>query len=703
MIKEHDFDNMRKDVAEEHFSYYLFDSWSYSKVSNFARNEKDFEKNYIYCEPYRSSAANIAGSAYHEALERYFSGLKDGVVCDLVFLEQIAFEYIDAQPADSWKLQKTTPTIEVCIKKAYDTTTKFLHNFYAEISVYQSEIKEVLFVEEYVSAWVTVNGVDIPLPLKAKIDLIFKNHDDKIIIVDHKTKASFTDDKEAKFIIGKQAITYDVICKKFYGLEASEVWFVENKHSKNKNGAPQLNAIKVVLDHDTRRLYEAMLYEPLKRMLEAISDPNYIYLPNDNDNFIDKAEMYEFWARTMISDIGDFPLIPDQKKALVEKRLKKIKDASIASVDPKVIKNFKKNAASFIQYDLSNKDMTHEQKIEHVLKTLSVQARVEKTFNGFSSNTYLLEVGAGTKISTLFNYRLDIANALSVPNVRMMPNLFQYEDKSYLAIEAAKKRENDLMWDAKYLTGVQIPLGIDNFNNPIIWDLENPSTPHVLICGSTGSGKTVSIKSTVAYLQLAGVKDIIIIDPKCDPDFTCLKNTSGIRVINDIEEIEKTLASEVVEMNRKVKAGEKKYTAIIIDEMADAKVQSRKGAALDIRELVENGFYKAKNGLPPEPKMKMMKTGTLKSLEENLQIILQKGRSSGYRIISATQRASVKVINGDAKVNFAVQICFNVDKESSSRVVIDQAGAESLTGKGDALINSPEYLNVTRFQAFYKP
>lgn len=672
-MTQHAFENMSKDVTEEHFSNYLFDSWSFSKVTNFARNEKDFEKNYIYCEPYRSSVANVAGSAYHEALETYFCGLKDGEQCNLVWLEKIAFDYIDTTPADKWKLQKTTPTIEVCIKKAYDITTKLLNNFYAEKSVYENEIAEVLYVEEYVGAWVSINGVDIPLPCKAKIDLIFKNHKGEIVIVDHKTKASFTDEKEAKFIIGKQAITYDVICKKHYGIEPSEVWFMENKHSKNKNGASQLNPIKINLDKNTRKLYEAMLYEPLKRMIEAISNPDYIYLPNDSDNFIDKADMYEFWARTLIADISDFPLVPDSKKGMIEKRIKKIKDSSLANIDPKVIKNFKKHIAEFIQYDLSNKDMTMEEKIEHVLKTLSVQARVEKTFEGFSSNTYLLEVGAGTKISSLFRYKLDIANALGVPNVRMMSDLYQYEGKSYFAIEAAKKREKDLLFDPKYLNGTKIPIGIDNFGNTVIWDLDNHSTPHVLICGATGSGKSVSIRSTIEFAKLAGVNNIVIFDPKFE--FLDLKNYPGIEVFSEIDDIEFQMAFQVELMNEKVRSGCTDKTMIIFDEFADAVSMARKGKAL--RED--------------------------KSLEENLRVLLQKGRSSGYRILAATQRASVKVITGDAKVNFPVQICFRVPKEIDSKVVIDESGAEMLAGRGDGLIKSPEYLNAIRFQAFFKP
>ena len=69
----------------------------------------------------------------------------------------------------------------------------------------------------------------------------------------------------------------------------------------------------------------------------------------------------------------------------------------------------------------------------------------------------------------------------------------------------------------------------------------------------------------------------------------------------------------------------------------------------------------------------------------------------------ATQRSSVKVIPGDLKVNLPVQVCFRVNKEVDSKVVIDEAGAETLTGYGDGLIKSSEYGNPVRFQGFFKP
>lgn len=662
-IKAHRYKHMSREQQEEIFSNYLFNSWSYSKVSSFARNEKAFEMTYIYNKPFRKSASMVAGYAYHRAMEYYFNERLLGHKQDVANLQKVAYAYIDDVEANQWKLQKTTPTIESCIAKATDTSTDLINNFFADISIFDDEIESILFVELPISDFLTINGVDIPLPCKAVIDLVIQTKDGKKVIIDHKSKATYTDEKDLKFSIGKQAITYVKLYESITKEKVDEVWFIENKASKNKDKSPQLNRFKIAMDNDTRRLYEAMLYEPLKRMLEAISDPDYIYLINENDNFVDKAEIYEFWAQTMMAEVGDFN-IADDKKELITKRLKKIRDVSIATVDPKAIRNFRKNAAEFIQYDLSNKtDMTNKEKIEHTLRSLGTIVNVAHTIEGYSSNTYLLEVSAGTNLASVQKYRLDIANALNVSSVRMMKDLLVYQGKSYLAVEASKPREKDLLFDSSYLSGYRIPIGVDNFGNNIVWDLDNPSTPHALICGSTGSGKSVCIVSIIEYAKAAGMEEVIIFDPKYE------FNRYG-SVYNDIDDIEAMMEMQVEEMNARVKKGINKKTLIIFDEFADAVAASRKQK-------------------------------TKKSLEENLRILLQKGRSSGYRIVAATQRASVKVITGDAKVNFPVQICFKVPKEVDSKVVLDEAGAESLAGKGDGLIKSPEYPGVVRFQAFY--
>lgn len=668
-----------QEQVEELFSNFLIDSWSYSKVTTFARNEKEFEKTEIYHEHSKRSASSIAGNAYHTALELFFKNLRTGLKTSIVDMEEIAFAYIEEVPANSWKLLSTTPTIEKCKIKATKAVTNLIRNFFEEQSLYTSDIEEILGVELRCDEWLIINGVDIPLPCHANIDLVVKLKDGKVVIIDHKSKSKYTNDDELVFVCGKQAITYIKCYESQTGKHIDEVWFVENKESKNLDNSPQLKKFKIVLTDDTRRLYESILYEPLKRMIEAVSDPDYVYMINDNDNFIDRAELYNFWAKTMIAEVDDFD-IPENKRDLITRRQRKIRDASLASINPKTITSFREKAATFITYDLSDKNMTNSEKIEHVLRSFGLSVRVAHEISGYSSNTYLLEISAGVKIANVMKYGLDMANALNVSSVRIGKELMVYEDKSYLFIETPKKRTETLFWDPKHLNGEKMPIGIDNFGRTIYWDLNNHSTPHMLICGATGSGKSVSIISTIEYAKLSGIKDITIFDPKYE---FCSYADNGIHVYNEIEEIEEQMQLLVKEMQRRAKSREAcSKKLIIFDEFADAVSASRSGAALKIK--VGNQIIMQK------------------SLEENLKILLQKGRSLGFRIVAATQRASVNVITGDAKVNFPVQICFRVPKEIDSKVVIDEAGAETLSGMGDGLMKSPEYMNVVRFQGFYK-
>lgn len=680
------------DQLDHLFSHFLINSWSYSKVTQFARHEKAFEMVYIYGESTKKSSTTIAGQAYHRALQSFFEAKKKGETLDIVELEKIVFEHVESIEPKYWKIQKTTPTVEECRQKAIKTSTALLNNFFSEIGTYLDEIVNIIDVELSCSEFLTINGVDIPLPCNAKIDLVVETKNDGVVIIDHKSKASFSDEEELKLSIGLQAITYVNSYEAKTGNIVSGVWFVENKYSKNKDNSQQLRAFKVSLDDDTRRLYEALLYEPLRSMLSAVNDPDHVYVINDSDNFVEKAQIYDFWAKTMIAEVEDFNIHP-LKKDLIKNRLKKIRDASLATVNPKIIQRFRENAAEFIQYDLTNKNMTNEQKIEHILRSFGIITKVAYNFSGYSSNTYLLEVSAGVKISSVQGYRLDIASALNVSNVRIPSELTVHEGKSYLSIESSKKRDKDLIFDSSLVTGMKIPLGKDNYEKVVYWDLDNHATPHMLICGATGSGKSVSLQSTIEYAKLAGVDKIVILDPKYE--FTNY-NHSRIEVYNEIEEIEKAMKQLVAEMNQLVKDGAKQKTLIIFDEFADAVAQSRSGNELKVYEDVHSGNYSNGN-----PKFSRKQVGEEKSLEENLRILLQKGRSTGFRIIAATQRASTKIITGDAKVNFPVQVCFMVPKEMDSRVVLDEPGAESLAGKGDGLIKSPEYKSTVRFQAFY--
>ncbi len=689
---------LRGDDLEEHLSQFLIDSWSYSAVATFARNEKEFERRYIYREPSRKGAVTVAGTAYHAALQYYFEQLRDtGEEPGIADMQERAFAAIDKVRANEWKLGKKTPTVEKCIDVATKTANALIANFYAERDVYVGNLDQVLAVEERTCVWPVINGVDIPLPCHGALDLVIETDSGRRVIVDHKSKTAYTDESELAYTGAKQAIIYAISWEMLHpGLPIDEVWYMENKHSKNKDVSPQIHKKVITLDADTRRLYEAILYEPLRRMILATSDPDYLYTINDSDPLADRAELYDFWARTLIADIDDFN-IPESKKILIAHRQKKIRDASTASISPKVITSFRRNAATFISYELRD-DMTHSEKIEHTLRSFNIPVRVAHTFGSYSSVSYLLEIGAGVKIANIAQHALDIANAIDVPSVRVLPTLSMHDCHAYLCVEAPHRSGDTLLWDAKYLHGSAIPLGLDNFGGIVAWDIDNQSTPHMLICGATGSGKSVCIKSTIEYARLAGVDRIIVLDPK----YEFIGKLPGCEVIAEISEIEERMKQLVEEMQQRARTGESSKTLIVFDEFADAVSSARSGKELDIREKIEVGTKRGPMGFPI-PKYEIKVVGREKSLEENLKMLLQKGRSLGYRIVAATQRASTKVITGDAKVNFPVQVCFRVPKAVDSKVVLDEEGAETLAGRGDGLIKSPDYFGTVRFQGFYKP
>ena len=702
------YSKLTADQLTEHFSNYLVDSWSYSGVTTFARNEKAFEMQYIFHERERSSISSVVGSAYHAALKEYFLSWKENGK-SLVDLTTFAYNYIDQ--VKDWKLTKDYYCTELAKTEATRRLNGLINNFVAEIDIYTNDIAKVLSVEVKDDVWVTINGVDIPLPLHAIIDLVVKTKDGKIVIIDHKSKTSYTADDELALVHGQQAICYVNEWETLHPKQpVSEVWFIENKSTRNSDKSPQLHKHIITMDEDTRRLYEAMLYEPLKRMLEAVSNPDYIYLINKDDNLTDKGALYDFWCRTQISEIEDFEFLPAAKKDLLAKRTRKIKDSSITSISPSIITKFRENASHFIMFDYTNSDMTAEQKIKHCLRSYNISVEVAYTIEGYSCDVYLLRKAPGVEIFSIFRHSIDIAYALDVKDVRITSGQI-YKGESFIAIEVNRgtDKQRFATWKPELVQGKKLPIGVTNFEETIYWNLDNQSTPHALICGSSGSGKSVCIRSIYKSALEAGIKHIIFFDPKFEFVREVPKQ-EGIEVYTEIADIEDRLEKMVEEMNGRCRDGVSSDTLVIFDEIADAALAARKGKALEIYEIekepTDASLKKLMAGLITEEEVKYKEkkvcVGTRKSLMENLQMMLQKGRSAGYHFVAATQRADTNTINGTTKNNLVVQICFKVPKGIDSKVVLDSEGAEQLIGNGDGLINSPEYGNcLTRFQGYY--
>jgi S-DNA-T family DNA segregation ATPase FtsK/SpoIIIE len=662
----------------------LIEHWSHSMVQTYQRNQLAFCRSYIAgIKDFKSSPSSLIGTGYDEALQVYFQMHKEDRALTLDEMVQVGMEAVYETPANRIKLGVKTPTIDAVFQHVAKTLPFVLTSFLEEVDTYLEDIGEILFINRKFKEMVTLNGVKLPIPCIFVPDLVYRNKAGKVAVLDHKAVYAYTDSDAVIYKYAGQATTYLVGMEEVLGEPVESFHFYENKTTKNTRGAlkgmAQISKIPIPLNAENRRMYEAMLYEGVREVYNAATDPDKVYLANPNDMFVqgeEKAELLDFWIAWQTQEIEEInPQISDEKAALLKKRKRKIQNADLSNIDPQVIRRFKSEANRFINYS-SMKDMTNPQRIEARLMTLGLPVKVSHCLTGYSSETYLLELQNGRRINDIFKFKLDIANALNLESIRIGQKLSVYEGCSYVSIDANKdqsKRE-PLYWTEIHVHKNLIPMGINNFNKVIFWDMANPSTPHMLICGATGSGKSVHIRSIMESVNHVGIYKIEVFDPKYE--FTEFDS------INEIHEIEARMESLVSEMNQAVRDGKFLYKLIIFDEFADAVAQSRKGKELNT--------YNADGKVD----------GRIKSLEENLKILLQKGRSCGIRIVAATQRASVKVITGDAKANFPVQVCFRVPKAIDSRVVLDEDGAESLSGKGDGLFRSPEYNDTVRFQSF---
>lgn len=665
----------------------LIDHWSHSMVQTYQRNQLSFCRSYIaQIKGFKSSPSSLIGTGYDEALQVFFALFKEGRSITLEEMVLVGMEVVYETPANRIKLGAKTPTVEAVFQHVAKTLPFVIKSFLEEVDTYTDDIGEILFINKRFKEAVTLNGVEIPIPCVFVPDLVYRNKSEKLAVLDHKAVYAYTQKDAVIYKYAGQATTYLVGLEKHIGESVEEFNFFENKTTLNSRGAnkgmAQIRKIPIPLNAENRRMYESMLYEAVREVYHAAKDPDKVYLANPNDMFMqgeEKAELLDFWIAWQTQEIQDInPDISDEKAALLSMRKRKIRDSDLSNIDPNIISKFKSEANRFINYS-SMEDMTPSQRIESRLMTLGLPVKVSHCLTGYSSETYLLELQNGRRINDIFKFKLDVANALNLESIRIGQKLSIYEGRSFVSIDANKDQSErkPLYWSEENLEKgtLKIPMGFDNFGELVVWDMESPSTPHMLICGATGSGKSVHIRSIIESVKTLGGWDIEVFDPKYE--------FRDMRSVNEIGQIEERMRQLVYQMNQAVQGGVQNLNKLIIfDEFADAVAQSRKGKELNTYDHMGKV------------------NGKSKSLEENLKIILQKGRSCGIRVIAATQRASVKVITGDAKANFPVQICFRVPKAIDSRVVLDEDGAESLSGKGDGLFRSPEYNDTIRFQSF---
>ncbi len=331
-------------------------------------------------------------------------------------------------------------------------------------------------------------------------------------------------------------------------------------------------------------------------------------------------------------------------------------------------------------------------KLTQTLKDFDVEVEIEEVKEGPAVTRYEVKLAPGIRVSKLMNLSSDLALSLAVPNVRIEVPV---SGKSLVGVEVPKKKVNfvylrELLEEPQFQKVKEklfFPLGKDIAGQTIWVNLE--SLPHLLIGGSTGSGKSVCINSiliSILYRALPQEVKFLLIDPKtvelvdyADIPHLIFPPVKDVKMANSAlewvvqemmhryEKFNQKGVRNIVGFNQTIEDTENPlpYLMVVIDELADL----------------------------------MMLSGA--RLEKTLCRIAQLGRATGIHLIVATQRPSVDVITGLIKANFPSRISFSVASQIDSRTILDTVGAEKLVGNGDMLYSPVEASRPFRVQGSF--
>ena len=331
-------------------------------------------------------------------------------------------------------------------------------------------------------------------------------------------------------------------------------------------------------------------------------------------------------------------------------------------------------------------------KIEETLKSFGIGAKVVEVNAGPAVTQYAFQIPLGTKVSKITNLSNDLALNTEAPTGQIrieapipgrnligveIPNrsLEVVTLRTMLTSEQMKKNKSKLA----------VSLGLDVSGNPLIADIGK--MPHVLIAGTTGSGKSVMINSFIASLLFRATPDevkLIMIDPKRVE----LTGYNGIPhlmtpVIVEVDKILASLKWAMGEMDRRYKTFAERGVRNIDSYNELAGFQTLPYIVIFIDELADLMAY-----APVE-------------VEDAIARLAQMARATGIHLVVSTQRPSVDVITGLIKANIPARIAFNVSSMIDSRVIIDTPGAEKLLGRGDMLYIPPDQAKPTRIQGAF--
>ena len=359
-------------------------------------------------------------------------------------------------------------------------------------------------------------------------------------------------------------------------------------------------------------------------------------------------------------------------------------------------KNWKFPPLDFLSRPKSGKKEINEAEIDkkikipiEKLKQFKIEGDVVRYYVGPVVTTFEFKPLPHIKVSKILSLQDDLAMALKAQSIRIQAPI---PGKDVVGIEIPNEKvetiylreilESDIFKKAK--SPLTLALGKDIVGAPFVTDLKK--LPHLLIAGTTGSGKSVGINAMILSLLYRNSPDelkFLMIDPKM----------LEFSIFNDIPHLLTPVITEpkkaIMALNSMVKEMERRYKL-----MAKARVKNIEGYNAKVNEDEKMPYIVI---IIDELADLMMTSG--KDVEYSIARLAQMARASGIHLIVATQRPSVDVVTGLIKANLPSRISFKVGQKIDSKVILDQFGAESLLGRGDMLFTPPGITGLIRLHA----
>lgn len=641
--------------------------YSYSSFTKFSTNPFMFKVNNIngeYLES-TSSAANILGKAMHHAMRAYLGGDPK------IPTPANEGEAIIHAKEEGWKKLISVPDgfieYNTVIENRSELEEKYLYTFFEYIKDCAHYRKvELLIVEKRLRHKIEVEGKILPVPLESYPDVVYRDEKKRIIIDDHKFTSKYSDKDaiDAEKLV--QAVFNYFLVFAELGEAPYSIKFREFKTVPNKDKSPQTREFEMVYEETP------LMFDFFFRLYKDITDGimgKMVYIPNFSA-FYDKEV-------AVLAYIHHLDIEEERAKRFKEMKVENITDFLKKKIqkDGSMKKYLEVVAQKFISGSTLNyKDMKPQDRIKMKLAEHGIATEYQDQIVGGAVTLFRYEASVGVKMSRIEAYAKDIEQAVGVKGVRILapiPNSeligFEVPNKTRIFPKAIPSTE-----------GFDIAIGVDVMGNTKNIDIRE--APHLLVAGTTGSGKSVFLNTIIKQLMKKKSTEIILIDPKM-VELSQFEGGKNVReYADDPAKILKILNNLNKEMNERYATLKKAKLRSIMEGSATMKMPPYIFLIIDeFGDLVSSSKYG-------------------QDIRHALLILAQKGRAAGIHIIVTTQHPTVKIIDSEIKANFPTRVAFKTAVSINSQVIIDENGADKLLGRGDMLLKTHD--SITRLQGY---